>query len=329
MTRDTGWASYAASWGSDNVDFAIVLVNDETWGACAKVDYGSEAGFLFSAIGPDFEQTMLHELGHVVGPLEDEYPCIGCDVCGSPPEAIPPDPWVLGEPTWVPNLTTQTIPSAAPWYQYNADVPPTTENDVVGMTEDEISNEIGLFVGGGWYSSGVFRPAWNCKMRCVAAPFCKVCREAIREAQWDLCPEEDNYSIYTGILREGVSIYWEQPWRICGTLPPCLICPLDGIQDTITIEVTVPAGLPPGFQMKVYRTEGINPGGSVPVNLVTVGFPMTASMMRALWMPTSPENYLVCLFTGSPPADPDPFDPDPFEADVRLWVNQVEWDLPP
>jgi hypothetical protein len=194
-TRQMGFAWDAAAKATGFVDIVFVLVNDTQWGACAAVNYndGAQWGALLSAIGEDFEETIVHELAHIVGPLEDEYPCLSCDVCGHPPEEIPATTWPedWGDPWWVANLTTQTDPAHIPWWDEStvseAEIP-TTESDLTGMSPQQKAQAVGLFEGGGWYSHGVYRPSLNCKMRCLGQPFCKICKEAIHSTMLASCP---------------------------------------------------------------------------------------------------------------------------------------------
>lgn len=66
---------------------------------------------------------------------------------------------------------------------------PTTLHDAQGEQDTET---IGLYEGGGYQSKGVYRPAYNCRMRTNAVPrFCPVCRRALQKMiDYQLMPME-------------------------------------------------------------------------------------------------------------------------------------------
>ncbi len=74
----------------DQHDTVIVLVNDEEYG-------GSGGGVSVSSTGPEMGETLLHELGHTLGLLADEYGG------GGGPDCFATEPWEV-------NVTTVTTP---------------------------------------------------------------------------------------------------------------------------------------------------------------------------------------------------------------------------
>jgi hypothetical protein len=298
--------------GIINYDIVFVLVNDTQWGACVAMDPIAQEGMLFSGIGDDFEETIIHELAHIVGPLEDEYPCrAGCDVCGDPPVVPDDTTWPHGEPALDPfaNLTTETNRNLVKWRDLFSPVTipvPTPESYLSGMTPAQIAEVVGLFEGGGWYKNGVFRPSWNCKMRCLGEPFCKVCVDAIRRAMWQHCPIDPN--IINRWMEEFFNIEWF--WSLQIDFPfPCLFCPIDAIADTAQVEVVLPAGA----EMRIFDDVG---------NLIVAGAPAGNDTLNALFLPVPFESYIMRINTGPPTGSV-------FDIHTRVWVNGVEISLPP
>jgi hypothetical protein len=148
-------------------DVAVVLVNDARFGGA-----GGGAVATVSA-HPDSAEVLLHEIAHTLAGLADEYedssvggwePCSPEDDCGEP------------------NATIRTARAEVPWAQWIA--PPTpvpTPERVVG------EGVVGLFEGGRYRASGVFRPVEHaCRMRALDRPYCSVCAEALVRRFWTL-----------------------------------------------------------------------------------------------------------------------------------------------
>ncbi len=124
----------AAEAALPDADALFVLVNDDDYGGAGSPVYS------VSFTGPDFEPVGVHELGHVLGDLYDEY-TYGFDAggfgpnCAVSPAFLPWDPWI-GE-------------SGVSWFE--------------GCTYDSL-----------------FRPTEEgCLMRELEGDFCPVCAEAL------------------------------------------------------------------------------------------------------------------------------------------------------
>jgi len=158
-----------------------------------------------------------HELGHYLGALADEYePCL---------------PWD-GEWPASPNVTTETERELVPWADLiDDDTPiPTFRHlncngiqagdcgwDLNGMDNFCVDTEgtpvdqsywdahhesVGLWEGGQYEHTDIFRPTEHCIMRSLDSGFCPVCsRELIRwidyyapacEPSEEICDEQDN-----------------------------------------------------------------------------------------------------------------------------------------
>ncbi len=121
-------------------DYSILLVNSNVYG-------GSGGNICVASLHESSMEILLHELGHTVAKLADEY-------------------WAGDEyAEEAPNMTTESDPEKVRWSSY------------VGI------DGVGVYPytdgRAGWY-----KPSENCKMQYLGKEyeFCDVCKEAIREA---------------------------------------------------------------------------------------------------------------------------------------------------
>lgn len=143
MTVDEDRALAVVAAAGAQADAVLVVV--------ASPRYAGSGGRRVAAVTThdDAPRLALHELGHTVFDLADEYG-------GDGPAASGP-----GEPPRV-NVTRVADPSAVKW----ADL--VTSDGVVGCWE-----------GGDRTSRGVYRPSETCLMRRAADPFCAVCEREV------------------------------------------------------------------------------------------------------------------------------------------------------
>jgi hypothetical protein len=137
----------------------IVLANTEEYGGGGI--YNSL--MLTAAHHSTFRPVVVHEFGHSFAGLADEYFYDDDVMSGSYPLDIEP---------WEQNITT-LVDFDSKWKDLmKKGTPiPTTNQDTA----------IGVFEGGGYSSKGVYRPAFDCRMRTNSSPdFCAVCDRAIR-----------------------------------------------------------------------------------------------------------------------------------------------------
>ena len=137
----------------------IMLANTDEYGGGGI--YNSL--MLTAAHHSTFRPVVVHEFGHSFAGLADEYFYDDDVMSGSYPLDIEP---------WEANITTlvdfdskwkDMLPKGTPI--------PTIEQDT----------PVGVFEGGGYSSKGVYRPAYDCRMRTNSSPeFCPVCDRAIR-----------------------------------------------------------------------------------------------------------------------------------------------------
>ncbi|HCT89788.1 MAG TPA: hypothetical protein DF613_00170 [Lachnospiraceae bacterium] len=121
-------------------DYSILLVNSTVYG-------GSGGNICVASLHESSMEILLHELGHTVAKLADEY-------------------WAGDEyAEEAPNMTTESDPKKVRWSSY-------VGVDGVGVYPYSHGKE-------GWY-----KPSENCKMQYLGKEyeFCDVCKEAIRKA---------------------------------------------------------------------------------------------------------------------------------------------------
>lgn len=147
-----------------NYNSILVLINTSIY--CGSA--GSVAKF---AALPGWEGIAMHELGHLFG-LADEYECYVCNGTD--------DNRTWGGFLWFepgePNITSHNVKAGLKW---EAMVAPST----LCPTPTSVgAGIVGLFEGGGYYSRGLFRPEFICKMRSANHPtFCAVCSGEIAQ----------------------------------------------------------------------------------------------------------------------------------------------------
>ena len=163
---------------------AVVLSNSDMGRANARL---SDKTAVVAVRKEGWKETILHELGHALVGLGDEYAhFLGCDEDTDRDER----PWWWLEPDR-PNLTTVTRRDEVKWqHQILPGVPtvPTGSNDdcarcpdypnILESIDDVPNDSIGLFEGASGYHCGAYRPAYRCRMRNSSNDFCLVCLEA-------------------------------------------------------------------------------------------------------------------------------------------------------
>ena len=133
-------------------DAVLVILNASRRGGTAT----GNTCYVSSGAGP---RVALHELGHAIGRLGDEYSSFS------------------GTPTLTraqlaqiyPNLTTESTRGRLPWSDWVASstrVPATL-----------FTGGVSAYAGGGAYSNGIYRPRRACRMRTDTPGYCEVCRQ--------------------------------------------------------------------------------------------------------------------------------------------------------
>ena len=137
----------------------IVLVHDPLNVLRANAVFGF-GRVLLSAEDHRAGAVLIHELGHSVGNLWDEYIYEGAS--GSP----------NSEPSAA-NATIETDPALVKWNEFFTGTPP--------VPTPPYYDGYGLFEGAGWYTEDVYRPTDYSMMRSTAYPFFAVNTKLMRQ----------------------------------------------------------------------------------------------------------------------------------------------------
>ena len=149
-------------------DQIYILVNSDQYGGGGFYNFYS----MSTAGNMSASDVIVHEFGHAFGGLADEY-----EEPDNPLALL----YNLNVEPWEPNITT-LVDFDSKWADLvQPDTPIPTPNNY------QYNNTVGAFQGGGYLSSGMYRPQRRCMMRDYA-PFCAVCNrtiEAMIEAHSD------------------------------------------------------------------------------------------------------------------------------------------------
>ncbi len=187
-----------ANAATPNWHFVLVLVNDTEHGGCAWGDVS------YSSTGAGFQNTSIHELGHAVGSLADEYE----EFLGT---------YVGGEPTQA-NITAATNRADVKWHDLILPTTPVptwekTNCNVAQIPPGALTGEVGTFEGGGrHWSCDIFRPQSTCMMRNTGQPFCAACSRRLRQVFMGMSADP-NLSItpWGYNLSPRAHPYWQTP----------------------------------------------------------------------------------------------------------------------
>jgi len=139
--QDTTQALLDSTLAPANEARVIVLVNDDRYGGCA-------GQFAVSYNGSQMVEVQIHELGHSLASLADEYDYPHYEYSGSEPSNA--------------NISTDSL--GQKWSHW--------------WGSDGISSH----EGAGYYRYGLYRPRADCLMRTIGAPLCSVCCEQTARA---------------------------------------------------------------------------------------------------------------------------------------------------
>lgn len=151
------WTNYAAIFPKTNNNLPALLVNDIVDGGSdgGSSDYGHTAISSLSWVS----YILVHESGHTLGALGDEYTV-----------AYPGYPTADVEP----NTTVQTNFPKIKWNAWISNSTPLPTPSQVAYV-----NSVGLFQGAHYHTNGWYRPYFNCCMGSFGVGFCPVCQEAL------------------------------------------------------------------------------------------------------------------------------------------------------
>lgn len=150
---------------------AVVVVNSTIYG-------GSGGAVATYSLASGATEIAIHEIGHTAYGLADEYPYYagGNETGHDHHPATEP-----GEP----NVTVNTNRAALKWGWAVAATTalPTMSNPDCSTVDSRPSpvpaGTVGLFEGAHYFHCGAYRPEYDCKMRALSVPFCRICRQVI------------------------------------------------------------------------------------------------------------------------------------------------------
>lgn len=175
----------------------LVIVNSPIHGGT-----GGQISVTSTASG--WEKTAIHELGHSLYGLADEYEYrLGCGVDPAGTQDVyqgaEPDQW---------NITKNTNRDTIYWRHLiqPSTRMPTTKNADCRRCDPQGSpvptGTVGAFEGAGYFHCGLFRPEFNCMMRNFAS-FCAVCQWRIRYVMQPFLPKFNGAWSGTGKVTSG------------------------------------------------------------------------------------------------------------------------------
>jgi hypothetical protein len=151
-SRDRFYANLAAG---ANRDVVVILANSDQHLGCAS------GGLIAMAPTDDAGQILLHEIGHAVFGLADEYAYVNDPVasCRSVRNKA--------------NVYPSFLKADLPWADLLTDAValPTPKGKPVGT--------VGAFEGASYCVHGMYRPEESCLMRAFGVPLCKVCQREL------------------------------------------------------------------------------------------------------------------------------------------------------
>jgi hypothetical protein len=137
-------------------DQILVIVNDTKYG-------GAGGQFATTSLAPGATDIAVHELGHTLFDLADEYDTAtpGFARCDPVADCLEP------------NVTVFTDLADIKWNRWIEASTPLPTPDV-----PEFASAVGAFEGARYFVDDQYRPVSNCLMRSLGRDFCSVCSEA-------------------------------------------------------------------------------------------------------------------------------------------------------
>ena len=209
---------YTAAGNAPGTDALIVLLNDPQLGGCQN----GATGLICTSITPGFPNIVVHELGHKIGSLNDEYLCYLCN--GSDDNRR----YVGLEPPAV-NVTANTDRSSTKWASL------INGSTAIPTTNDIPPGVVGLWEGGSYYGTGIFRSQANCMMRDNGYPMCIVCANEMNRifsrfqegctSSGGMPLTSRPHLILHALLRPVIRFrLFDERYVIKWPIPPCKVC---------------------------------------------------------------------------------------------------------
>ena len=166
LTVDSATAHQVALAQVPQYDWIIVSVNSSIYG-------GSGGDVAVYSQHAQATEIAIHELAHMAIGLADEY-----DV-GGPDRHPGPEPSAANVTTMLP------VSATTKWGRYIQPTTaiPTMSNPNCAQSDNRpnpvAAGTVGAFEGADYSHCGAYRPQYQCRMRMLNQPFCRVCQDAI------------------------------------------------------------------------------------------------------------------------------------------------------
>lgn len=145
-------------------DFIILICNSSKYGGGGIYNFYCTV----NNDSPNSNYVIVHEMGHMIGGLADEYYESEVSTRDFYPEGVEPVE---------PNVTT-LVNFEAKWKDMITEGTP-----IPTPVAPEYEETVGVFEGGGYVAEGVYRPVIHCTMHQILYDhFCPVCRKALEES---------------------------------------------------------------------------------------------------------------------------------------------------
>lgn len=157
-------------------DFVVILLNSEKYGGGGIYNLYITAAARSRLNG----FVMVHEMGHHMAALADEY--YSSEVAYTP-NSTKVEPWEF-------NVTSLADPQKLKWKQFvkpGTPIPTPWNKDEYDRGGGKASllppndHTVGAFEGANYHAQGVYRPEVNCIMLAYADYFCAVCHDALNK----------------------------------------------------------------------------------------------------------------------------------------------------
>ena len=164
---------------------AIVVVNSTIYGGS-----GGSVGTYSLAGGAT--EIAIHEMGHTAFGLADEYPYYaGGNETGHDHHPAGRADRAQRHHQHQPGNTLKWRWAVAPTTAMPTMSNPNCDQPSTRRPSPVPAGTVGLFEGAHYYHCGAFRPEYDCKMRNLGVPFCRVCRQVICNRIGVPAPPED------------------------------------------------------------------------------------------------------------------------------------------
>ena len=155
-------------------DFLVILLNSNKYGGGGIYNLYITASAKSSSSG----YVMVHEMGHHIAGLADEYYTSDVAYQVTAPKY---EPWEFNITALLNTnslkwnkMVEQTTPIPTPWQKEDYE-----RTGKLSISNEVYSGKVGAFEGAGYLSKGMYRPEVDCIMFSHSLTFCRVCQEGL------------------------------------------------------------------------------------------------------------------------------------------------------